>query len=289
MVTKLAKYHQWLLPITLILFILEIFTLPFVVGLTYADRSEAPNQILTYTSDGSGAKLIWNSGTDIRPDGSAELDLFNAEYDNVKSENGIDIIAPGTEGINILRLQNSSDDTIKYVAVLYEINTNDRLPVSTSVTGENFSDTKNYPLPDGVNDSQVIRAVTGNLDAGRIQDFDINWIWNYYDDEAQDVIDTYLGNKAADDDADTITVGLYIVVENDNYIENSDNYFNDNESALSDNDNTFTENTQKYVTASTPKTGDESGIVIYITLMCISGIVLLLLIIGRKREKNENS
>lgn len=250
----LEKHRQWLLPTVLILFILEIVTLPFVIGLTYSGRSERPNHTLTYTADSEGASLMWDSATGIRTDGTAELDLFQAEYDGVKAEDGENVIAPGTEGLNIVRLQNNVSGAIQYTAVLYRIHTSDQLPVKTALSGTGFTDTESYPLPQGVEKTQVLRAVTGTLSGGQLQDFDIDWLWSYYESDAQDIVDTYLGDKGA---ADRVTVGLYVVVADDN----------------------------GYVSPDVPKTGDDSLLGVHLALLCISAFVLILLLVSRKWEE----
>lgn len=250
----LEKHRQWLLPTVLILFILEIMTLPFVIGLTYSGRSESPNHTLVYSADSESASLMWDSATGIRADGTAELDVFQAEYDGVKAEDGQNVVAPGTEGFNIVRLENSVKGSIRYTAVFYRIQTNDKLPVKASLSGTGFTDTDTYSLPAGVEEKQVLRAVTGQLGGGQRQDFDINWLWTFYESDDQDMVDTYLGNK---DPADRVTVGLYIVVEDDN----------------------------SYITPDVPKTGDDSFLGLHLSLLCLSAFVLILLFVSRKWEE----
>ena len=268
MIRYIEQQRRWLLPVVLILFILEIATLPFVINLTYSGRSEAPNHVLTYTADRSNVKLTWDSATGIRDDGSAELDLFDAIYPSVEANNGENVIAPGTDGFNIIRLKNSAGGAIKYTAVLYRIRTSDQLPVDVTLSGENFTDTAYYHLPDGVEGNQVVRAVTGTLGGDQIQDFDINWLWSYYDDETQDIVDTYLGDGAALGNDERVTVGFYITVEDDNdyNVEDDDP-----------------------VIPSAPQTGDNSMLGLYFTLMCISGIMLILLFVSRRREEKCDS
>ena len=248
------KVNRWLLPAVLILFILEVMTLPLVLGITYSGRSESPNHILTYTQ----GKLTWDSATGIDKNGAAELDLFDAEYPGVESEDGSNVVAPGTEGYNIVRLKNSVSGSVKYTAVLYRIRTNEDLPVEAALIGSSFTDTANYPLPKGVETYQVLRAVTGTVKGGEIQDFDISWLWEFETSAEQNEIDTFLGDK---DYADEVTVGLYIVVEDNN----------------------------SYVTPDIPKTGDESHIGMYVGLMVISLVMLILLLCDRRKEKKCNS
>lgn len=243
------KTTRWLLPAVLVLIILQALTLPMVLGLTYAGRSEAPNHILTYTQ----GKLTWDSATGIDENGVAELDLFDAQYDNVASEAGKNIVAPGTEGFSIVRLKNCAIGAVDYTAVLYRICTDETLPVEASLTGS-FADTTNYTLPEGVSEDQVIRAVGGKIRAEEILDFDISWLWAFYESDQQDIIDTRLGAK---EESDTVTVGLYIYVEDNN----------------------------SYVSPDVPQTGDNSHIGIYTALMVASFIVLILLLLERRKEK----
>ena len=251
---KPIKNHtSWLLPAVLILFILEIFTLPFVLNLTYAGRSESPNHVLTYTP----GRLRWDDATGVNPDGSAVLSLFDSQYGGtVEAENGDKVIAPGTEGFNIVRLKNDADKPVNYTAVLYEIKDNPDLPVEAELNGTGFAEAENYPLPEKAKDAKVIRAVAGKIGSREIQDFDVNWLWNYYEDEAQDVLDTLLGDKAAYGKADDMTVGLYIVVEDNN----------------------------ESITPDVPQTGD-TGTGMYVALMVVSGLALILLVVTRRREK----
>lgn len=91
-----------------------------------------------------------------------------------------------------------------------------------------------------------------------MQDFDINWFWNYEDGaniDERDRVDTYLGNKAADGKADEATLGFYLVVHDDGEIVPS------------------------------PQTGDDTMIGGYVVLMLISGGLCLFLALTRKRRE----
>ena len=244
------KRNQWLLPMVLVLFILEVITLPFVMGITYSGRSEAPDHVLTYTK----GKLTWDSATGISANGAAELDLFDAVYPNVESADGENVVAPGTEGSSIVRLKNSVKGSVKYTAVLYRIRTSENLPVEAGLGMEGHTPAESYGLPQDVEESQVIKAVKGSIRGGEIKDFDISWLWDYYESAEQDRLDTLLGIEP---EADRVTVGLYIVVEDNN----------------------------SYTNPTLPQTGDDSRIGMYLTLMGISGVLLILLLIDRRREK----
>ena len=248
------KIAQWMLPTVLILFILEVLTLPLVLEITYAGREDGPDHILTYTTN----SLVWDEATGIDEHGVAQMSLFDAIYGETVDGNGTPVVAPGTEGFNILRLKNESSDTITYTAVLYCIKTNEELPVEVVLQGEYFTDTDSYSLPYQVAEENVLRAVTGTLPTDQIQDFDISWQWEFETNEDQDRIDTILGDR---DELDNITVGMYIVVEDEGRI----------------------------VDPNPPDTGDNSRVAMYLTLMGISLIVLLFLLWDRYRERVRNA
>ena len=184
----------------------------------------------------------------------AALDLFDAVYPNVESADGENVVAPGTEGSSIVRLKNSVKGSVKYTAVLYRIRTSENLPVEAGLGLEGHTPAESYGLPQGVEESQVIKAVKGSIRGGEIKDFDISWLWDYYESAEQDRLDTLLGIEP---EADRVAVGLYIVVEDNN----------------------------SYTNPTLPQTGDDSRIGMYLTLMGISGVLLILLLIDRRREK----
>jgi len=249
------KQRQWLLPAILILFILLVVTFPFVTQLTYSGRSESPEHVLTYTT----GELAWDNATEVNADGAAELTLFSAEYDNVLSLNGDSVVAPGTSSSDIIRLKNDAGGPVTYTATVYSIRSSDSLPIDVSLSGKNFTDTETAVLPEGVSADTVIRSVTGTVASGTIQDFDINWQWIFTEGAVQDTADSELGNNAAAGNPEDITVGIYIVVEDDN----------------------------KIVEPEIPETGDSSTMGIYIALIAISGFVMILLLFGKRREEDE--
>lgn len=253
--TKLQS-NRWLLPAVLILFLLEVILLPYAVGVTYAGRSENPNHLLTYTT----GSLTWDGSTGIRADGVAMLDLFDASYQNVQAGNGDNLMAPGVEKTSIVRLKNNAGNTIRYTALLYRIKEEETLPVAPQLTGTGFADTGIYPLPEGVAKEQVVRAVSGTLDAGALQDFDITWGWSYYEDAARDRADTALGNKAAFAKADEVTAGLYIVVEDEG------------------------SGSASYILPGIPQTGDDRHLTLYAVLLLFSGVLLGLLVLERRKS-----
>ena len=100
------KKKNWLLPTTLILFILSVITLSLMAVVTYAWRNEDPTHLLTFENE----KLTWDENTEVGENGVAHLSFFNTYYQNVNSENGDNVFAPGTEQDTLIRLKNNSDD-----------------------------------------------------------------------------------------------------------------------------------------------------------------------------------
>ena len=241
------KVQRWLLPVLVILFAAGMITFPLAMEYAFAGRSEAPGHVLTYTRN----KLQWDSATGIDANGAAILDIFDTEYPGVAASG--DVVAPGTSGGNIVRLSNSSHGPVKYTAVLYRIRSSELLAVEAELSGVDFQNTDTYLLPTGVSRDQVVQAVTGTLGSNMIQDFDIGWNWAYSENALQDARDTLMGTLGDE----SVTVGLYIVVEDDN----------------ADADSTL------------PQTGDNSNVHMYSAMMLVSGVLLLFLAAERRREK----
>ena len=234
------KNRQRILPLLLTLAVLALLSLPLAVNPAWAAPGTSPDHVLTYNQN----SLKWDRATGINADGTAELTLFDANYNNVESVDGRKVVAPGTDGSNMIRLVNNVSGRIRYTAVLYSIKTDPCIPVQPTLTGTGMYDTVSYQLPAGVTGAEVIRAVRGTVAGHGLQDFDINWLWNYEVTDAQDATDTELGNAAAaamkeQTEGDSVTVGFYIVVEDSN------NYY-------------------------VPKTGDDSHIAMYLAFMLIA-------------------
>ena len=247
-----------IIPALLVLVVLTAVTLPLALSPAWAAPAGVPDRVLSYGIN----RLTWDSAASIRPDGSAELSLFSANYPNVASSDGGKVIAPGTNGHNTIRLKNNSGGMIQYTAVLYAIKSSPAIPVTPTLSGAYLTDTTRYLLPAGVDSSNVLRAVSGSVSAFGLQDFDIDWLWNYYVGDAQDGVDTAIGNAAARafdmeiGEIDNIVVGLYIVVEDNN--------------------------TYYY-----PKTGDAAPVELYAGLMIVAAVgVVGTAAVYKKRRHN---
>lgn len=200
-----------------------------------AAEGDSPDHVLTYTT----GSLTWDDQTEVRPDGTARMGLFSETHQNVASSNGERVLAPGTASASTTRLENESTGSIRYIAVMYRIKDEPALPVEPELSGSGFEETDDYPLPGGIEEGQVVRAVTGTVEAGGVQDFGIAWSWSYFEDGNRDVVDTRLGDTAAYLDADEVTAGLYIVVEDDS-----------------------SGTTESYIYPSLPNTGDDAAVTV---------------------------
>lgn len=274
-----TQRKDWLPALALALLMLLGLLFPLAAELTYAGSGETPQHILTYTT----GRLTWDSGTAVDASGAARPDLFDAVYTNVQSENGDRVVAPGTDMQNIVRLKNNTGRSIRYVAVAYRIKEESELPVEPVLQGQGFTDTNTYPLPDGVTESQVVRAVEGTVRGGEIQDFTLLWNWNYYESDQRDQVDTALGDRAAFARADEVTAGIYIVVEQD---EDSPTYPDWDEDP-EDPDDPDGSRPPSYIVPDVPKTGDSRRTAPYLALMALSALVLALLILDRRRERKK--
>lgn len=240
-----------LIRLTLVLFLLEVITFPFVVKLTYSGTGNGVDRMLTYTP----GKLTWDSDKKILPDGTAVLSLFSDSYRNAKSDNKDDILAPGADMNSIVRLRNDSNHDIQYTAVCYKIQSGDMMNVKGLIKGNGLKDTKDVPPSNSYQPDQVTHAVSGTLSSNQLLDFDVNVIWDFEINDSVDLKDTHLGNNSADGNPATLKIGFIVYVTDLNY--NLDPI---------------------------PPTGDRSPLWLYLILITVSGFVLILLLIERRRQ-----
>lgn len=248
------QIKSWLLPGVLISCILGVVTIPAASFYTYSGRSETPDHVLVYTPN----QLTWDDAEGISEEGIAEMDLFDAQYANVKSADGENLIAPGTGKTNIVRLKNDTNETITYTAVLYYGANEAELPLHVTLNGRDSLEAENTVLPEGVGREQIIATAEGSLGGKQIEDFDVTWDWSFYKDAYTDALDTALGNREV---PDSVTVGLYIQVEDQN---------------------------EHIIHPDTPQTGDDALLGPYIALMIIGTAVLAVCLMSRRRKTNPN-
>lgn len=257
---RVKNFERFLIPALVLLFILQVLLLPAALGVTFASRSVNPEHTLTYTP----GSLEFDSDTELYENGSAKLSLFETAYQNAEAQNGQKIIAPGTDKNSIIRLKNESGGEISYTAVLWSKDTAAERTAAVSLSGDGFSDAENALLPSDIDQNSVIRAVSGTVSSKNVQDFDINWVWDFENQQnsvARDKIDTALGNKSADGNPDELTVGFYIIVNDGN----------------------------SYVTPEIPKTGDKSAVWGFGACLVLSLCIISALAIDRRKaKKHEN-
>lgn len=188
----------------LALLLAQLLLLPAALGMTYASGGTRPEHVLTYTT----GHLTWDSATATDPQGAARLALFRRDYDNVASADRQRVVAPGTSGETVMSLKNDTNRTVYYTAVLYEKKTDLRIPVTAALEGEGFADTERYSLPEGVEQAQVVRAISGSVDGRQRQDFSVLWQWLFDEGPRQDAVDTALGDAATDMEE----LGFYLTV-----------------------------------------------------------------------------
>lgn len=255
---KERKPYKALFAAALVLFLVQLSILPSFLAATYATRSEKPEHVLTY----SGGSLEWDRTTETDKSGAARLSFFDSSYQNVASSNSDKVIAPGTDSSSIVRLVNSASGSIGYTAVAYAVKSDDRLPLEEKMECTDGEDTGSYTLPEGIDPSSVIRAVSGRLDGGRMTELDIKWVWDFEDGDktaARDLLDTYLGDAAAEDRAENVTVGVYIVVEDGG----------------------------EAVTPRPPQTGDAVYIIIYVLITAAAAALAVLFGVLKRRRGTE--
>lgn len=240
-----------LIRLTLVLFLLEVITFPFVVKLTYSGTGNGVDRMLTYTP----GKLVWDSENKIMPDGTAILSLFSNSYQNAKSGNQEKILAPGVDMNSIVRLRNDSNHEIEYTAVCYKIQSGDMMEVNALIKGNGLKDATEVPQGKNYTPEQVSHAVSGKLSANQMQDFDVNVIWDFDVNDSTNQKDTKLGNNSANGNPGTLKIGFIVYVTDLNY--NLDPI---------------------------PPTGDRSPLWLYLILITVSGFVLILLLIERRRQ-----
>lgn len=153
----------------------------------------------------------------------------------------------------------TDSSAVTYTAVLYRIRT-ENVPVQAALEGEGFADTEQYALPENAARENVLRAVTGKVEAGRIQDFDIRWLWRFDDGPVQDQADTALGDSAAAGRAARVTLGFYLVVS---------------------------EEPGQWIRPDEYKTGDGFPLGWYVGMMAVTGGALAVLGTGGRRRRGD--
>ena len=153
------KLLRYLIPTMIGLVSTQLVLMPFIFKKIYTQRPRSDERIVSYDR----GELNFGTEFEFTQNGDIQLELFDAEYPSVTSRDGDKVVAPGTDGHDTVQFTNNVHGEISYTAVLYMIRDSEDLPVKAELMGVNFDDTDKYSLPDGVDQSQVIRAVSGKL------------------------------------------------------------------------------------------------------------------------------
>jgi hypothetical protein len=227
-----------------------------------ADKTKAKELGLQISDD----TKVWNTDT--------KVDIFSITYKNGKeiiTVNSDDkVIAPGTENRYDFTLKNNGTTLLKYKMSVkaYVTPSEVKLPVYAKL-----SRSDNHWLLGNKEDYCPVLKLNDITDESKLSVnnyamYSLFWQWPFEQDN--DEYDTLLGNRAVDDDI-TLTIEIATVAVADN---------------VNDEPNENVKNT-------TPKTGDDTNLFIYICLMSAMFIVLIILLVvwlkgGRKKE-DENS
>jgi len=192
-----------LLPIIALTFLVVALSMAVLFGITYgANSSDTPIHVLNYET----GRLYWTNGSErIDENGVYKLSLFDSLP---TGDDGEKIISPGDAYKNTIELRNKTGHAVSYTAVLYKIS-GDNVPIITDFSNVPVTNNEEfYSLPDGVTETDVVRAVSGEMDAFGIQNFEIDWKWEYFVSDEQDKADTALGNLEYSD----VVMGVWITV-----------------------------------------------------------------------------
>lgn len=173
-----------------------------------------------YTTSTNGSDEARVAYWGFNQDANTTIDLFDGTYDNVKSEDGKNVIAPGTTGSANFKFAYTNNDgkniTAPEVAYTLTVNADITGNTTTLDANKNFTWTlsKDGTLVDTYNTVADLKTAIENLaktnnsnsyEAGTLPDaftaagevYTIGWNWAFEDankTDAQDVADTTMGN-----------------------------------------------------------------------------------------------
>lgn len=247
-----------------------ILTFPYAFNLTWALPGAESDRTLTYTP----GKLTWDSDADIDEEGAVILPVFKSAYENAASKDGRNIVAPGTSNTTGIRLLNSSNNEIRYTAVLYRLD-DTKVPIVSDLSGGEESEAD--VLPENVTEDMVEACISGTVSKNSVKTLDISWEWAWSDTETDNVFDTSLGIK---ENPDEVEYGFYLVVQDDSIPDDD----SDDQSDDDKNDDSNRDNTNGKTIS--PTTGDTSNMLLwFIIAACALAVVIVVLIISSRRKK----
>ena len=214
---------------------------------------------------------VWQAKTDV--------EIFSVRHDNngdavftVQTSNGDKVIAPGTNGVYEFALKNDGDVSLDYTLKVQSyfvgkgVDGSDlRIPVDARFSGREsgyiVGSESEWPEVERLN--EVDRS--GKLSPGNISDYKLEWRWPFERTvgeglPANDSFDTALGNLAVDE-----SLELHIVIMTTAEQGEGPGGYDD------------------------PITGDESDLTLWIVLAAASLVLIILLILGSRRDKKNEA
>ena len=200
----------------------------------------------------------------------------------VRNDNGEKLIAPGTDNTYRLGVENMSNASVKYSITFEAVceiiekgaptgtGVECDVPIYGAVSytkGSGTTATEEYLFGTAQTNEKITKMEnvthSGSVGKGKYVPYTLYWEWPFEED---DVLDTMLGNQAADLDLENKEIRLTIIIKT-----------------------VAEQRTDPDDDSGVPKTGDASGIRMAMVVMIVSGTGLLLLLSQpRRRRRAEN-
>lgn len=203
----------------------------------------------------ANSNQIWTTNTTVN---IFEHNDFHVSTDGTGSANHI--IAPGTENNYTFSLNNDKEYAIKYNIDISGTNDSEyEIPVMVQIL-----DAEGNSLSGDMKPIKALNSVSssGTINPYSNTQYQINWKWDFENDT--DDYDTFLGNKAVEEEI-ACHININVISEYD-YDYSSDTPSND----------------------SPVKTGDSRNLVLYIFILVSSLIILTLAFVLRKKHNGDS-
>ena len=237
---------------------------PMQVGVTYEDQEVTVPlhpSIKVYDN-----QRVWETDT--------RVDIFKIQYENDEAKVTVDggadkLLAPGTSNEYTFYLKNTGDVKLDYTLTLEAFFTPADQPLPVEVKLKGYDGTYLVGSEDSWSDVLVLNDVKdkASINVNRYAYYTLEWQWPF--ERGEDEFDTYLGNRAVDEDL-TLTIAIKTVATGDD---------------------STTEINRVPIPSwipSIPKTGDDSNILLWAGLLGASVMMLIIvLVIKKRREKEE--
>lgn len=204
------------------------------------------------------------------------IELFETEYRNadgvvtVKSADGSEVIAPGTEGSYTFSLKNTSNLPADYkIWVEAKLSSNmTGVPIQTRMSGSDgwlLGGKSTWEQADALNGV----ATTETIGAGRSAEYTIYWQWPF--EQGEDTVDTSLSNASVNQEM-SYTVTIYTLTAT---------------AAGSDSNGNGQDNPTHSLNP--VRTGDDTPIILWMAVLAVSaGVLFWLFLIKKRKNDGEN-